>query len=58
MEHISDQRQEIARLVGGLEALVHDLEGSVEAMREGDGKGVDGLRTEMWEIEKEAKTMS
>ncbi|KAL9107622.1 MAG: hypothetical protein Q9227_007525 [Pyrenula ochraceoflavens] len=55
VEKLVEQRQEIARLTEGLEALVRDLEGSVEAMDEGEGRGVDGLRSEMWEIERETQ---
>ena len=40
-------------LVKGLEGLVADLEGSVEAMSvEVDG-GLEGLTTEIWEMEGE-----
>lgn len=58
MEKITSQRAEIERLVGGLEGVVRDLEGSVEVMGSGMGKGVEGLRAEAWEMEEEVKAAS
>ena len=58
MEKIATQRAEIERLVGGIEGVVKDLEGSVEVMGSGMGRGVDGLRAEVWEMEEEVKAAS
>lgn len=53
MQRITEQRAEMDSLVKGLEGLVADLEGSVEAMSvEVDG-GLDGLTTEIWDMEAE-----
>jgi kinetochore protein NNF1 len=55
MEKIMAQRAEIERLVSGVEGVVRDLEGSVEVMGSGTGRGMEGLRAEVWEIEEEVK---
>jgi kinetochore protein NNF1 len=55
MEKITAQRAEIERLVGGIEGVIKDLEGSVEVMDSGVVSGVEGLRTEVWEMEEEAQ---
>lgn len=55
MEKITAQRAEIEQLVNGLEGIVKDIEGSVEAMGAGVGKGVEGLRAEVWEMEQEVQ---
>jgi hypothetical protein len=55
MEKIASQRAEIERLVGGIEGVVRDLEGSVEVMGSGMGRGIEGLRAEVWEMEEEVK---
>ena len=57
-EKIAAQRAEIERLVGGIEGIVRDLEGSVEAMGSGMGRGVEGLRAEVWKMEEEVKAAS
>jgi kinetochore protein NNF1 len=58
MEQITAQRAEIERLVNGVEGVVRDLEGSVEVMGSGIGRGVEGLRAEVWEMEEEVKAVS
>jgi kinetochore protein NNF1 len=58
MEKIATQRAEIERLVGGIEGVVKDLEGSVEVMGSGMGRGADDLRAEVWEMEEEVKAAS
>ena len=58
MERIKGQRAEIERLLGGLEGVVRDLEGSVEVMGSGMGMGIEGLRAEVWEMEGEIKASS
>ena len=55
MEKVTSQRAEIERLVGGIEGVVRDLEGSVEVMGTG---GVGGLRAEVWEMEEEVRAAS
>jgi kinetochore protein NNF1 len=55
MEKITAQRAEIERLVGGIEGVTRDLEGSVEVMDSGVVRGVEGLRAEVWEMEEEAQ---
>lgn len=57
-EKIAAQRAEIERLAGGIEGVVRDLEGSVEAMGSGMGRGVEGLRADVWEMEEEVKAAS
>ena len=58
LERISAQRAEMEQLVGGLEGVVKDLEGSVEVMGGGAGKGVERLTAEVWEMEEELKAVS
>ena len=55
MEKILAQRSEMEQLVTGLEGLVKDIEGSVEAMGTGLGNGVAGLRHDIWEMEQEVQ---
>ena len=54
MENVVAQRADIEGLVSRLESVIRDVEGSVEAMRIGVEKGVDGLRAEGWEMEQDA----
>jgi hypothetical protein len=58
MEKIAAQRAEIERLVGGIEGVVRDLEGSVETMGSGVVGGVEDLRAEVWEMEEEVQAAS
>jgi kinetochore protein NNF1 len=58
MEKIAAQRAEIERLVGGIEGVVRDLEGSVETMGSGVDGGVEDLRAEVWEMEEEVQAAS
>lgn len=55
MQKIAAQRAEMDRLVGGIEGVVRDLEGSVEVMRSELANGMDGLQTDVWEMEEEMK---
>jgi hypothetical protein len=55
MEKILAQRFEMERLVTGLEDLVKDIEGSVEAMGAGSSNGVPGLRHDIWQMEHEVQ---
>lgn len=50
MKDIVKQREEIERLVAGLESMVADVESSVKAMQEG---GVQDLRKDVWDMEME-----
>ena len=58
IQSIVAQRAEIENLVLGLEAVVKDLESSVAVMGAGMGKGIDGLRADIWEMEEEMKAIS
>jgi kinetochore protein NNF1 len=54
MQRITDQRSEMESLVQGLEGVVADLEGSVEALTsQKEGRGVDVLNAEVWEMQAE-----
>ena len=55
MQRITQQRVEMESLVQGLEGVVADLEGSIEAMRDDGAGGVDGLRAGIWEMEGEMR---
>lgn len=51
MEGVKRQREEIERLVAGIEGVVRDIDGAVKALEDG---GTDhDLRREIWEIETE-----
>ena len=51
MQRIMAQRAEMESILQGLEGVVADLEGSVEAIGEEVGGGLDRLRPEIWEME-------
>jgi len=53
MAAIDQQRAEIDRLLNVLQTAVKDIEGSVEAMQSHEDAGVNGLRTDVWQIEQE-----
>ena len=55
MQRITEQRAEMERLLQGLEGIVADLGGSVEAMGSEVDGGVDGLRADIWEMEGEVQ---
>jgi kinetochore protein NNF1 len=55
MEKIHGQRAEMETLVKGIESVVADLEGSVQAMAGEVAGGVDALRAETWEMENEVQ---
>ena len=57
MQRITEQRAEMESLVQGLEGVVADLEGSVEAMGKGTGGGADGLTAEIWDLEGEIQAV-
>ena len=48
MAAIADQRAEMEQLIGGLENVVRDLEGSIVALG-----GAGELKQEIWTIEQE-----
>ncbi len=53
MARIQDQRAEIERLLSGLEWMVKDIEGSVEAMYTNEQSGFDELKSDVWQMEQE-----
>lgn len=53
MQRIEAQRAEIEQLVAGLESVVKDIEGSIEAMNAGNPIGLAGMRNDTWEMEQE-----
>lgn len=53
MEHIQSQRAEMERLVSGLEAVVKDIEASVESMQVDSDVRQSQLREEIWQMEQE-----
>ncbi len=55
INHSAKRTAVIESLVQGLEGVVADLEGSIEAMRDDGGGGVDGLRAEIWGMEGEMR---
>ena len=52
VKEITKQREEIERLVAGLETMVGDMESSVKAMQEAD---VQSMRKDVWEMEMEVQ---
>ena len=50
---IKEQRTEIERLLGGLEYVVKDIGGSVDAIRTNQQTGYDELRSDVWQMEQE-----
>lgn len=52
MRDILKQREEIERLLGGLESMVGDVENSVKAMQEGD---IQGISKDTWDMELEVQ---
>lgn len=56
MATIREQRAELEHLLNGLEVVVHDIEGSVQAMRSDEQGGLAELRDDMWQMEQELAT--
>ncbi|KIX01585.1 uncharacterized protein Z518_09311 [Rhinocladiella mackenziei CBS 650.93] len=50
---INDQRAEIERLLNGVEWVVKDIEGSVNAMHVNEQGGVNVLKSDVWQMEQE-----
>ncbi|RMD40330.1 hypothetical protein DV735_g4812, partial [Chaetothyriales sp. CBS 134920] len=50
---IQQQQHDIESLMSKIEAVVKDLEGSVEAMTAGDENTAQALKTDLWAIEQE-----
>jgi hypothetical protein len=48
MATIAEQRAEMEQLIGGLESVVKDLEGSIDAL-----SGADELKQDVWMMEQE-----
>jgi hypothetical protein len=57
MQQIEAQRAEIEQLVAGLEGVVQDIEGSIEAMTSGDPNCLASLRDDTWQMEQEVSAM-
>ena len=55
-DKIKDQHAEIERLLSGLESVVKDIEGSVDAMRTNEQGGFNELKSEVWQMEQEMAT--
>ncbi|EXJ88397.1 hypothetical protein A1O1_05327 [Capronia coronata CBS 617.96] len=53
MATIREQRVELEQLLNGLEMVVEDIEGSVQAMQSGEDGGLTELRTDVWQMEQE-----
>jgi len=53
MENIAAQRVEMEQLISGLESVVRDIEGSVEAMSGAEESSTEGLKKDVWELEQE-----
>ncbi len=53
MQTIEAQREEIERLVSGLEGVVKDVEGGIDAMNSGDANRMVDLRTDTWQMEQQ-----
>ena len=53
MGTIQKQRQEIEILMNGLEGVVRDIEGGVEAMSTAGGNRVQDLKADVWSMEQE-----
>ncbi|OCT49292.1 putative MIND kinetochore complex component Nnf1 [Cladophialophora carrionii] len=50
---INEQRAEIEQLLNGLQHVVKDIEGSVDAMRSNQQTSFDELRSDAWQMEQE-----
>ena len=55
MHGIQAQQAEIQLLVSGLEGIVEDIEGSLQAMGSDGSSGVKGLRAEVWALDQEVE---
>ena len=55
METVEAQRKEIETLMSGLEGVVRDIEGSVEAMTAAQGSGVQDLSQDVWMMDQEVE---
>ncbi|KAK5467606.1 hypothetical protein LTS15_000579 [Exophiala xenobiotica] len=53
MAKIHAQRAEIEQLLSGLEGVIRDIEGSVDAMYTNGQSGFDELKSDVWQMEQE-----
>ena len=53
MQTIEAQRAEMEQLVAGLEGVVKDIEGSIEAMNSGNPNGLVELRNDTWQMDQD-----
>jgi hypothetical protein len=53
METITAQRAEMEQLISGLESVINDIEGSVEAMTGAQDVSMEGLKQDVWDMEQE-----
>jgi hypothetical protein len=53
LSKIKEQRAEIEQLLSGLDGVIKDIEGSVDAMYTNEQSGFNELKSDVWEIEQE-----
>ena len=53
METITAQRAEMEQLISGLESVIEDVQGSVDAMTGAEGSSMGQLKQDVWEMEQE-----
>jgi hypothetical protein len=53
MEAINAQRAEMEKLISGLESVINDIQGSVDALTGSEDVSMEGLRRDVWEMEQE-----
>lgn len=53
METITAQRAEMEQLISGLESVISDIQGSVEAMTGVEDMSMEGLKQDVWDMEQE-----
>ena len=53
MEEITAQRAEMEKLISGLESVISDIQGSVDAMTGSEDVTMEGLKQDVWEMEQE-----
>lgn len=53
METINAQRAEMEQLICGLESVIGDVQGSVEAMTGAEEANMEELKQDVWDMEQE-----
>lgn len=53
IQRIEAQRAEIEQLVAGLESIVKDIEGGIDAMSADHPNGLAEMRNDTWQMEQE-----